>query len=274
MSEPEDLQDTGRHGPAEPHPKGECPSFRELVALVARLRDPGGCPWDRKQTHISLRPHLLEESYELLEAIDAGDEAGIAEELGDLLVHVAFHSDMGRRAGAFTAQDVLDQAYQKLIRRHPHVFGDDRPIESADQVVERWEEIKRREGKTRRVADAVPSAMPALAYAAGIQHRVEQSGIEWRTGNAAEVQHDLPATLRARLQALVDADAPDREEAVGRLLFEMVRDCREMSVDPETALRRASQAFRDRIERVEESAGTPLSEMSEDQRNRLWQESG
>lgn len=246
-------------------------SFDELLALVEQLRNPGGCPWDRKQTHESLRPHLLEESYELLEAIDADDAEGIAEELGDLLVQVAFHSDMGRRAGTFTAHDVLELAYQKLVRRHPHVFGGGQRLENADQVAERWEEIKRREGKKRRVAEAIPGAMPALAYAAGIQQRAERGGIDWHAGNDQRKESEILEGLRDRLEGLEEPDA--REEALGRFLFEVVKESRDLKIDPETALRRAAQAFRDRIGRVEDAAGEPLSEVDEKERTRLWRES-
>ena len=218
-------------------------AFEDLMGVVERLRDPGGCPWDRKQTHESLRPHLLEECYEVLEAIDAGDGEGLAEELGDVLTHVAFHADIARRAGTFTIEDVLERVVQKLIRRHPHVFGDARKLDTPRQVEDRWEELKRGEHAERSsVLDGIPSAMPALAYAAALQRRAVNAGVRCER---------LPAAV-ARL-----ADAPDgrTEEAAGEFLFAAVAAILDAGVDPETALRAAAVRFRQRVRRREREMG-------------------
>lgn len=244
-------------------------TFDDLVEVVKRLRDPGGCPWDRQQTHESLRPHLLEECYELLESIDANDAEGMAEELGDLLVQIVFHADMGRRHSEFTATDVVAGARNKLIRRHPHVFGDGQKLDSADQVAARWEDIKRKERgpNYKKVADALPAAMPALAYAANLQQRAERSGIPWRQYRPEEPD----ANGRERELGTPEVSAKQRERAAGELLFDLVAKIRDAGIDPETALRVAAVDFRERVRRTEEAAGqTPLSSLDQEERSRLW----
>ncbi len=241
----------------------------DLLDVVARLRDPDGCPWDRVQTYSSLRPYLLEETYELLEAIDSDDSSAIAEELGDLLVHIAFHTDMARRDGAFTAGDVIEGAHAKLLRRHPHVFGDGEKLSSPQEVVERWEDFKREErGGGGSISESVPTAMPALAYAAGIQHRAEQAGIAWRDAVPAPV---FSGESRSLLKAAPEGDERDRE--AGQLLFSLVAELRDAGLDPEAALRAAGREFRDRLRRTESLAGeSPLSDLAESDRNRIWAE--
>ena len=243
-------------------------AFERLVGVVRTLRDPSGCPWDREQTHRSLRPHLLEECYELLEAIDAGDSDGVREELGDLLVHVAFHADMARRAGEFDTADVIEGAAAKLIGRHPHVFGDGEKLDSAEAVIERWDELKRKEkGGELSIADGVPAAMPALSYAAGLQHRAARAGVPWDSNPAATVLAD---EVKTALEA-ADGDE-ERERAAGEFLFSLVTELAEAGVDAEAALRAETLRFRDRLRRMESAAGkTPLSELDEDERKRLWE---
>ena len=215
-------------------------AFENLMRTVEHLRDPGGCPWDRAQTHESLRPHLVEECYELLEAIDARDADGVADELGDVLTHVAFHADMARRAGSFAVDDVLERTTRKLVRRHPHVFGDATRLETPRQVEDNWEQIKREErGARSSVVDGIPAAMPALAYAAALQRRAVGAGVT--CGN-------LPAAVDHM------AGAPDgsAEEAAGDFLFSAVAAILDAGVDPETALRAAARRFGKRV-RIAES---------------------
>jgi len=217
-------------------------AFEDLMGVVERLRDPGGCPWDRKQTHKSLRPHLLEECYEVLEAIDAGDADGLAEELGDVLTHVTFHADIARRAGTFAIEDVLGRVVRKLIRRHPHVFGDARKLDTPRQVEDRWEELKRGEHAGRSsVLDGIPPAMPALAYAAALQRRAVNAGVRCEKLPAAVVH-------------LADAPEGSTEEAAGDFLFAAVASALDAGVDPETALRAAAARFRERVRRDERTA--------------------
>jgi len=152
--------------------------FDDLVDVVQTLLGPGGCPWDREQTHSSLRKYLLEETYELIEAVDSDDLKGMAEELGDLLVHVLFHAEMAKAAGEFELGDIVHSASNKMIGRHPHVFGDTEAA-TADDVLQNWDQLKREEkGGQRRIADAVPKSMPALSYASELQNRVERAKVE------------------------------------------------------------------------------------------------
>ncbi|MEE8466259.1 MAG: nucleoside triphosphate pyrophosphohydrolase, partial [Dehalococcoidia bacterium] len=157
-------------------------TFQTLVDIVARLRAPGGCPWDREQTHNSLKRNLLEESYEVIEAIDSGDPDILSEELGDLIVQVAFHADIAREAGEFHIEDVLRQINNKLVRRHPHVFADGH-AEDAREVERNWEQIKEQErqakGQRKSPVEGIPNDLPALSYAQLMQDRVGKAGFEW-----------------------------------------------------------------------------------------------
>jgi tetrapyrrole methylase family protein/MazG family protein len=244
------------------------PGWERLVGVVERLLGPGGCPWDREQTHSSLRGYLLEEAYELLEAIDADDPVGITEELGDLLIHILFHSEIARVSGSFSTPDVLKVAADKLVGRHPHVFEDSgEKLESAEQVLERWEDLKRKEkGSERLIANAVPKAMPALAYAAELQNRVERAGLDWRDGPPTE----------AGLGDVKDGDdGQAKEDAAGEALFRYVAELRGLGIDPETALRQRALAFRDRLERAEKSLeGVAFAEAGDEERQSAWEKNG
>jgi MazG family protein len=219
-------------------PKGS--ALIDLVATEARLRGPGGCPWDLEQTHASLARHLVEEAYEVLDAIEEGGPDHLCEELGDLLLQVVFHAQMAEDAGQFDVDAVARGLTAKLVRRHPHVFGD-QPAGSASEVLRNWETIKReQEGRTDPLA-GIPSALPALQLAAKLQKRATDGGLTWP-------DRDGPlATVR---QALVEADAADapegRERALGELLFAVVALARDRGVEPETALRRTARRFRAR----------------------------
>ena len=198
--------------------------FERLVELVARLRSSRGCPWDRAQTHKSLKGMLLEEAYEAIAAIEGGDPEALKDELGDLLLHVVFHSQIAREAREFTIDDVIDELNEKLIRRHPHVFGPQR-AESVAEIRHRWEEIKRGEGKQAEVS----MHLPALLAARKAQERLQLSNL-----GQEEIDHD-------GLRALLGPGDP--EEEVGRLLFRVVALARELGVEPELALRRAVKDF-------------------------------
>jgi uncharacterized protein YabN with tetrapyrrole methylase and pyrophosphatase domain len=238
-------------------------SFEGLLGIVERLRDPAGCPWDRAQTHASLRQYLLEECYEALDAIDSRNPAGIAEELGDLLVHIAFHADIARRASEWTAEELISNTATKLVRRHPHVFSDAPKLDTPDQVVGQWEALKRAERGERSITATVPRSLPALAQAAALQRKAEATGVAWRAGDEEEGraggaggQGDRAASavrrgpaLAARLtRALSAPDAEAREDAAGEVLLEIVAAVRAAGVDPETALRAANHRLRRRLE--------------------------
>ena len=251
-----------------PSPKtGPTPtrSFDDLVGVVETLLGPGGCPWDREQTHSTLRRYLLEESYELIEAIDADDTASMSEELGDLLVHVLFHAEMARQQGEFELGDVVLSAASKMIGRHPHVFEEGVSAETADDVLARWEDLKRQEkaGKKRLVADAVPRAMPALAYAAEIQSRASKAGLEWRN----------PGGESGALTDMSSVPESAREEIAGEALFALVAEMKANGVDPETALRTRALAFRARLERTEIAAGDDaIADLPQEKLLALWQD--
>lgn len=252
---------------------GQQPRGHTLLALVqvmARLRGPGGCPWDAEQTHRTLAKHLLDETYELLDAIETGTEADIAEELGDLLLQVVFHAQMGTDARAFDIDDVAQGLIDKLVRRHPHVFGDV-TVSGAREVIANWDVIKQHEKERTSAVEGIPDALPALAYAQKLQRRAGATGFDWDDvgGALAKVKEEAEELLEA------GGDEEARERELGDLLFAVVALGRHLHLDAESALRRAARRFRDRFRRVEEAArasGTPLAEMGEAELERLWQE--
>ena len=216
-------------------PKGA--ALLDLVATETRLRGPDGCPWDREQTHASLARHLVEEAYEVLDAIEEGDPEHLREELGDLLLQVVFHAQLAEDAGDFDVDGVARAITEKLVRRHPHVFGD-LQVASAGEVVRNWEAIKREEeGRTDPLA-GIPSALPALQLAAKLQKRAP-GGLPAEAGSAARVRERLD-----ELAGAAGAGAERLEEAVGALLFEVVALARASGVEPEAALRRTARRFR------------------------------
>jgi len=222
------------------------PGIGSLFEVVARLRAPGGCPWDREQTHESLRPYLLEETYELLEAIDSGDAEKMKEELGDVLLQVAMHAEIAAEEGRFDAKEVAEGAAAKMVARHPHVFGDV-AVENSDQVLHNWELNKLDEARAagrddESVVDRVPAALPALAWTLGLQKRAARVGFDF-TSTADTV--DAVAEEARELAAAEDSEAAFHE--LGDLLFAVVSLARRMKVNPEDALRVAGQRFRDRF---------------------------
>jgi XTP/dITP diphosphohydrolase len=218
-------------------PKGA--ALLDLVATETRLRGPGGCPWDREQTHASLARHLVEEAYEVLDAIEEGDPEHLREELGDLLLQVVFHAQLAEDAGDFDVDGVARTITEKLVRRHPHVFGDLR-VASAGEVVRNWEAIKREEEGRSDPLAGIPSALPALQLAAKLQKRAPAGAFDAGAGT--------PARIRERLDDLAGAADPDRlEAAVGELLFEVVALARARGVEPEAALRATARRFRARL---------------------------
>ena len=240
----------------------------ELVRVMARLRGPDGCPWDAEQTHATLVKYLLDETYELIEAIEAGTPEHIAEELGDLLLQVVFHAQMAADAGTFDIDDVAGRLVAKLVTRHPHVFGDVE-VEGASEVVANWEVIKDHEKGRTSVLEGVPEALPALAYATKLQRRAAKAGFDWddAKGPADKVREELGEVERA---------SPDELEGeLGDLLFAAAALARHHGVDPETAVRRTARTFRDRLARMEEnarSAGKELKDLPADELDRMWED--
>ncbi len=266
--------------PNSPIPEDRIGEFQSLIDIVARLRGPGGCPWDAEQTHESLKRNLLEECYETLEAIDEGEPAALADELGDILVQVAFHADIARAAGDFDIADVLAAINRKLIRRHPHVFGDGSAPGSpgtinARQVERNWEQLKaeerRQAGKPEPSAmDSVPAALPALSAAQLIQDRAARFGFDW--DDAGGVLDKLVEEIGEFRYAATDAE---RLDEFGDVLFALVNVARWSGIQAEDALRQANAKFRNRyrvMERLASERGQDFAKLSLDEKEALWQE--
>lgn len=254
-------------------PEEKFGEFQTLVDIVARLRAPGGCPWDREQTHQSLKRNLVEEAYEVLEAIDEEDPKLLAEELGDLLVQVAFHADIARESGDFHLSDVLTSINRKLVRRHPHVFSDTN-VTDAREVERNWEHIKEQErqekGERQSVADGIPKDLPALTYAQLVQDRVARVGFEWDdiSGVLDKIKEEVDELQRADT-------AEEKEHEIGDLFFAMVNLSRWMGIQAEDALRQGNRRFQWRYNKMEELAqlrGLDFASLPLDEKEALWQE--
>ncbi len=230
--------------------------FLELIDIMKRLRDENGCPWDRKQTHESLVPYLLEESYEAIGAIETGDWEGLSGELGDVLLQILFHTRIAEESNEFTMATVLDTLTRKLIRRHPHVFGTV-SVDDAEEVLRNWQLIKRdeaREGGARSVLDGLTSALPQLTYAQKSQERAAQVGFDWDTTD--QVKEKVREEWRELWESVDGSESPKRiEEEMGDLLFALVNLARFLNVQPEEALRKANLKFARRFREVELRAG-------------------
>ena len=239
-------------------------SYEDFLEIMRLLRAPGGCPWDREQTHSSIRRNFLEETYEVLDAIDHDDASGMCEELGDVLMQVAFHAQIEAERGRFTMANVVDGVARKLVYRHPHVFGDVQ-ADTSQQVLANWDVLKRREKGQRSTADAVeavPHTLPALWRAEKIQSKTAKAGFDWTSSlQALDKLEEEVRELRAALEAGQAADAPHgiREE-LGDTLFMAAKIAQMSGVDPEDALHRACDKFDRRFRAVEEAADKPLPE--------------
>lgn len=258
--------------PAFPTPTPESlGEFSTLRDIIACLRSPdGGCPWDRQQSHSSLREGLLQECYEVLEALDEANPKKLSGELGDLLLQIVLHAQIASEAGEFELEDVLRGISSKLIRRHPHVFGNDK-LHTAQEVLDRWEHLK----KNERAADAsilssVPRHMPALAYSQEIQERVARVGFDWKE------QDDILDKLAEEINEIKQAQSQQEKEAeFGDLLFVLVNIIRRQGVDVEMALRGSNERFRRRFAWMESACrerGLSMDKLSFEQLNALWNE--
>jgi MazG family protein len=259
--------------------KGE--KFAELVQLIARLRAPGGCPWDREQTHESLKPMMLEEAYEVVEAIDEGDDEELIGELGDLLLQVVFHSQIADEESRFTVAEVIDRISTKMIRRHPHVFGED-TAQTSDEVLRNWEAIKEAELQEKgkkdddgSMLDSVSTRLPAVMEAFQMTTKVSRVGFDWP---------DVPSVLEkldeevAELKEAVTAEQPNHQEIageVGDLLFVAVNVARLLGVDPESALKTSNRKFRRRFRYIEDrlrEQGRKPADSDHVEMDALWDE--
>ena len=254
-------------------PDQELGTFNTLVDIVAKLRAPKGCPWDREQTHDSLKRNLLEESYEVMEAIDQGNPDILSEELGDLMVQVVFHADIAREAGDFQLEDVLRSINSKLIRRHPHVFGNGK-AENAREVEKNWEQIKAEErqakGESKSPVEGIPIDLPALAYAQLMQDRVGKAGFEWD-----DISGVLDKLVEEVAEFRVASTAEEKEHELGDLLFTIVNLTRWTGAHAEDVLRQANQRFSRRylsMESLAEERGRDFNGLTLNQKEDLWRE--
>jgi len=223
--------------------------MQRLFEIVTRLRAPDGCPWDREQTHETLRSALIEECYEVVDAINRSDDANLREELGDLLLHVVFHAQLAEERGAFVFDEVAAEICEKLIRRHPHVFGDDSASDS-EEVLRQWEQIKRKEkGEGASILDARDTAQPALMRAQNVQKKAARVGFDW--SQADEVFAKLEEEIAELREALKFGRTDAIEDEMGDILFTMVNLSRKVKVDAETALAGASSKFVRRFQWME-----------------------
>jgi MazG family protein len=250
--------------------------FQRLVDVMRRLRGPGGCPWDREQTIQTLRPFVLEETYEVLDAIDRDDHAALRGEIGDLLFEGVFLAQLEADAGRFTVADSLRDVTAKLVRRHPHVFGATEGVTTAGKVLEQWEQIKSREqkqaGQERSVLRGMPAALPALLGAHEIGTRVGAVGFEW--ANAGDVVAKIEEEVAEVKRAVNGEGAARIEEEVGDLLFAIANLARKLGVEPESALRKANQKFTTRFQEVErrlEAAGRSVHDSSLEEMEAVWE---
>jgi tetrapyrrole methylase family protein/MazG family protein len=244
------------------------------VEIMDRLRSKGGCPWDKKQTRESLKPFLIEETYEVLEAIAEKEPAKLKEELGDLLYQILFHSQISKEDGEFDIEDVLTACIEKMTRRHPHVFGDVR-AENADEVLRQWEAIKKAEkGEERKsVLEGVPAHLPALLRAQQLQGRAARVGFDWE--HADQVFSKVKEEMGEFEEAFRAKDHKNMEEELGDLLFALVNIGRFIEVNPEDALRKSISKFISRFRYIEEEIakkGMEMGNVSLDEMEGLWQE--
>ena len=244
--------------------------FATLVDIIARLRAPDGCPWDRKQTHASLRENLLEECYEVLEALDEGDTGKLRDELGDLLMQIVLHTQIATEAGEFELGEVISNINAKLIHRHPHIFGSQK-VKDAEEVALNWEALKREEREPdTSILDSAPKQMPALGYSQAIQRRVAQVGFDW------EDVEGVIDKLAEEVSEFKQADSQEqRTKEFGDLLFTLANIARRLGIDLEAALRQANRRFYKRFAYMEEvcrKRGINFGDLSFDEQNTLWEE--
>jgi len=242
----------------------------ELVALMARLRGAQGCPWDKEQTHKSLRRYLIEEAYETVDAIDANDPEHLKEELGDLLLQIVFHAQIASEAGRFDIQDVVEGIVTKIVRRHPHIFGETK-VSCARDVIVKWEEIKSKEKNEVSAIAGIPKSFPALIYAYKLQSKAARVGFDWEDVEGAldKIVEEADELKRAKKgEGLI-------EDEIGDLFFAMVNVARHLDVDPELALHGTCKKFERRFRYMEEKAetrGERLPDLTLKQKDKLWDE--
>ncbi len=247
-------------------------AFDELVGVMARLRRKDGCPWDREQSHESLKPYIIEETYEVLDAIDRKDDDELREELGDVLLQIVFHAQIAAEQSRFTMDDVAAAIVEKLKRRHPHVFGNVE-VEDSREVLRNWEEIKKEEGKDS-VLEGVPDGLPALLKAQRVQEKVRRVGFDWESigGTFDKVREEIGELEKA----VKDGDQAGIEDEFGDILFSLVNVARFLDINAEESLRQTTKKFSHRFRyienRIEEKGERPIEEYSLEELDALWNE--
>lgn len=250
--------------------------FLELKNIMKRLRDPGGCPWDRKQSYQTLRPYIIEEAYELVDAIDSGDKGAIVEEAGDLLLQVVFISTIAEEQGDFTVSEVIQAISEKLIRRHPHVFGDIE-VNGSAEVLKNWERIKLQEKKDKKVEisilSGVPKGLPPLVKALRMQQKAASIGFDWLSGNQEPVFDKIEEELLEFRQAMEKEDVENMVEEIGDVLFSVVNLARRLNIDPGLALEQSNKKFKKRFGFIEKKvleSDKDWSDFSLNELDELW----
>lgn len=248
----------------------EYKNLEELIAVIAKLRAPDGCPWDRAQTHSSLRPNMIEEAYEAVDAIDDNDIPHLREELGDVLLQVLLHSQIASESDEFNIEDVAKELKDKLIHRHPHVFGNAH-LDTPDEVKKAWDELKAEE-KTERVSamDGLSRSQAALIAAQKMSKRAVKKGFEWP--NEESLYDCLNSEIKEFKEAELEADKLHMEEELGDILFAVVNLARWNKIDAEQALLKANKKFEKRFRKMEELATKPLNDYSFDEYDALWKQ--
>lgn len=247
--------------------------FQNLIDIMEKLRSEEGCPWDRVQNHDTLKRYLLEETYELIEAIEKKDYEGIKEELGDLLLQIVFHSKIAKDEGRFDIEDVIDIISQKMIRRHPHVFGNE-DFKTPEEVLNQWDDRKKQEGKlSDSILDGIPSTLPSLLRAYKIQSRAAKVGFDWES--VGGIFDKISEEVDELKEAINLKEKEKIEEEIGDILFSIVNLARFLKVDPETALRKTNKKFEKRfreLEKIAKNKGKKLNEMSLQDMDIIWDE--
>ena len=249
--------------------------FEKVMSIIRKLRSKDGCPWDNEQTFQTLRKYLLEETYEALDAIDKNDMEGLSEELGDCIWEILFIARIAEQDGHFSIDDVVSQLGEKMVRRHPHIFGEEK-LENSEQVLKQWAQIKLEEGKTSRTGDIlskIPKSMPALLRAYRIGERVAKVGFDWE--NPQQVMEKFREELFEFDEAIKSKDQNKIEDELGDALFALAQVARHLEVSPEDALRRASDKFIRRYARIEKKAAKEnviLEDLNIDELEALWQQ--
>ena len=246
--------------------------FTKLLNIVSQLRGPDGCPWDKEQTHKSLLPYFLEEAYEVIEGVEAGDMNSLKEELGDVLLHVVFQADIAQKNSEFTIEDSLNHVNEKLVRRHPHVFGD-KKADAAFHAKQNWESAKHKEKKRKSRLDGVPETLPALTRAQRLQEKASYTGFDWE--NIEQVWGKINEEIQELKEAQTDGIKKHIEEEIGDVIFSIVNLARFLNISAEAALRKTNRKFTTRFKAVEDelkNRGKTVEDSNFEEMDTIWNE--